>query len=45
MGRSEVPWDERMELDYRYVRHWSLRHDLGILARTFAVVLRRRGAV
>ncbi len=44
LGRSEVPWEERMELDYSYVRHWSLAHDLKILARTLGAVISRRGA-
>jgi exopolysaccharide biosynthesis polyprenyl glycosylphosphotransferase len=45
LGRSAVPWDERMELDYSYVRHWSLGHDLRILAHTVGAVLSRRGAL
>jgi lipopolysaccharide/colanic/teichoic acid biosynthesis glycosyltransferase len=45
LGRSEVSWDERMELDYSYVRHWSLAHDLRILARTAGAVVSRRGAL
>ena len=45
LGRSEVHWDERMHLDYTYVRHWTFRKDLAILARTAGVVLSRRGAV
>jgi exopolysaccharide biosynthesis polyprenyl glycosylphosphotransferase len=45
LGRSEIGWDERMELDYKYVRNWSLTDDLGILARTPGVVIKRRGAV
>jgi exopolysaccharide biosynthesis polyprenyl glycosylphosphotransferase len=45
LGRSEVEWDERMQLDYDYVSHWSLLADLRILARTPPAVLRRDGAV
>ena len=45
LGRSEIDWDERMQLDYSYVRHWSFERDLAILARTAGVVLSRRGAV
>ena len=45
LGRSEVRWNERMQLDYCYVRHWTFLKDLAILARTAAVVLGRRGAV
>jgi exopolysaccharide biosynthesis polyprenyl glycosylphosphotransferase len=45
LGRSEVEWDERMQLDYDYVSHWSLVADLRILARTPPAVLRKEGAV
>jgi lipopolysaccharide/colanic/teichoic acid biosynthesis glycosyltransferase len=44
-GRSSVSWDERLQLDYAYARHWSLTSDLRILARTVAVVLRRSDTV
>jgi lipopolysaccharide/colanic/teichoic acid biosynthesis glycosyltransferase len=42
-GRAALPWSERIEIDLRYVEGWSLRRDLGILARTAAVVLRGEG--
>jgi len=45
LGRSEVQWDERMQLDYSYVSHWSFASDLRILARTLPAVARRDGAV
>jgi lipopolysaccharide/colanic/teichoic acid biosynthesis glycosyltransferase len=45
LGRSDIEWDERMQLDYDYVSHWSLAGDLRILARTLPAVLRRDGAV
>jgi exopolysaccharide biosynthesis polyprenyl glycosylphosphotransferase len=45
LGRSEIPWGERMQLDYTYVRHWSLATDLRILAGTVPAVLRRKGAM
>ena len=44
-GRSSVTWDERLQLDCAYARHWSLTSDLRILARTVAVVLRRSDTV
>jgi exopolysaccharide biosynthesis polyprenyl glycosylphosphotransferase len=43
-GRSDVLWEERMELDYTYARHWSMGRDLNILLRTVAAILTRRGA-
>jgi exopolysaccharide biosynthesis polyprenyl glycosylphosphotransferase len=43
-GRGEVPYEERVRLSMRYVRHYSLWLDLAILLRTAAVVLTGRGA-
>jgi undecaprenyl-phosphate galactose phosphotransferase len=43
-GRSATSWDERMQLDYSYVRHWTLAEDVEILARTLPSVLSRDGA-
>jgi lipopolysaccharide/colanic/teichoic acid biosynthesis glycosyltransferase len=43
-GRSGLKAVDMMELDMEYIRTWSLRADLKILWRTFAVVLSRRGA-
>lgn len=42
-GRASIPWSERIEIDVRYVEHWSMRRDLAILFRTALVVLRRGG--
>lgn len=42
-GRNAVDWPERLELDVEYVENSSWSMDLGILARTVAIVLRRRG--
>jgi exopolysaccharide biosynthesis polyprenyl glycosylphosphotransferase len=44
-GRSSLTWDERVQLDCVYTRHWSVTSDLRILARTVAVVMRRGDAV
>lgn len=44
-GRSDTGYAERVALDTRYVRTWSLTQDLRILAQTVPAVLRRRGAV
>jgi exopolysaccharide biosynthesis polyprenyl glycosylphosphotransferase len=43
-GRSHVQWSERMQLDYAYVRHWSLGEDLEILAKTVPAVIAGDGA-
>ena len=43
-GRNLLSWDERLELDVRYVESISLVNDLRILVKTIAVVLGSRGA-
>ena len=43
-GRSDLPWDETMRLDLRYVENWSLTLDVAILVRTAFAVLRGAGA-
>jgi lipopolysaccharide/colanic/teichoic acid biosynthesis glycosyltransferase len=42
-GRNTASWDERLELDVRYVETHTLRMDFGIIARTIGLVLRRQG--
>ena len=44
LGRSAVPFEEMIKLDYLYVTNWSIWRDLRILIRTVPVVLGRRGA-
>ena len=43
-GRSDVSYEQRVEMDTWYVFNWSLHIDLVILYKTIGVVLRRRGA-
>lgn len=43
-GRSDLPFEKRIQLDLDYIDNWSLRQDLAILARTLPVVLQGRGA-
>jgi lipopolysaccharide/colanic/teichoic acid biosynthesis glycosyltransferase len=43
-GRSDVSFDEMMQLDLAYVQHESILLDLKILIRTGPAVLRGRGA-
>lgn len=43
-GRNLVGWDERLELDARYVESMSLWHDVSILLRTAAAVVTGEGA-
>jgi lipopolysaccharide/colanic/teichoic acid biosynthesis glycosyltransferase len=43
-GRSEIPFEEMVELDLEYIERWSLRLDLCILLKTPLVVVNGRGA-
>ncbi|WP_233498610.1 sugar transferase [Blastococcus sp. TF02A-26] len=43
-GRSDLPWEEAVRLDLRYVENWSMAMDLLILVKTFRAVLSRAGA-
>ncbi|MEV6523703.1 sugar transferase [Longispora sp. NPDC051575] len=43
-GRSDLPWEEAVRLDLRYVENWSLSLDLVILLRTLTAVCRASGA-
>lgn len=43
-GRSTITAEQAIQLDLRYVEHWSLRLDLLILLRTLPAVLRTRDA-
>ncbi len=44
-GRSNLTWDEAIQLDMYYVENWSLMGDLQILTRTVRAVLAKEGAV
>lgn len=43
-GRSDLSWDESVQLDLRYVENWSVLYDLKIVLRTPHAVFRSRGA-
>jgi exopolysaccharide biosynthesis polyprenyl glycosylphosphotransferase len=43
-GRSDLPWDEAVRLDVRYVENWSFVLDLQILWKTWFAVVRGDGA-
>ncbi|WP_425840267.1 sugar transferase [Streptomyces fractus] len=43
-GRSDLPWDEAVRLDLRYVEDWSLALDSVILWKTLRAVLHGQGA-
>jgi len=44
-GRSNLTWEEAIQLDTYYVENWSLMGDLQILFRTLKAVLAKDGAV
>jgi lipopolysaccharide/colanic/teichoic acid biosynthesis glycosyltransferase len=44
LGRTSIPFDEMVKLDYLYVTNWSLWGDVRLMMRTLPVVLRRSGA-
>jgi len=43
-GRSELTFDERIELELFYAQNWTFWLDIKILFKTVGVVLRKRGA-
>jgi exopolysaccharide biosynthesis polyprenyl glycosylphosphotransferase len=44
LGRTAIPFEEMLKLDYLYVTNWSLWGDVRLLLRTLFVVVSRRGA-
>jgi lipopolysaccharide/colanic/teichoic acid biosynthesis glycosyltransferase len=43
LGRTSIPFEEMVKLDYLYVTNWSLWNDIRLLLRTFPAVFARRG--
>lgn len=43
LGRTRIPFDEMVKLDYMYVTNWSLWLDLRLILQTLPAVLGRRG--
>ena len=43
LGRTAIPFEEMIKLDYLYVAEWSLWNDIKLLVRTAPVVLRGNG--
>jgi len=44
LGRSDIPFQEMLQLDYMYVTRWSLYQDMKIIFRTIPAVILERGA-
>jgi lipopolysaccharide/colanic/teichoic acid biosynthesis glycosyltransferase len=43
-GRNDVNYRRRVELDTEYIRNWTPFSDLSVVFRTFAVVIKGKGA-
>ncbi len=43
LGRTAIPFEEMLKLDYLYVTNWSLWQDVRLLIRTLPAVIRGRG--
>jgi len=41
LGRSEIPFEDMVRLDYLYVTNWSMWHDLRLICRTVPAMLNR----
>jgi len=44
LGRSDIPFEDMVRLDYLYVTNWTLGGDFKLLLRTLGAVLRGKGA-
>jgi len=44
LGRTSIPFEEMLKLDYLYVTNWSLWNDFRLMLRTLPAVLLHRGA-
>ena len=44
LGRTSIPFEDMVNLDYLYVTNWSLWFDVKLLLRTLPVLLSKRGA-
>jgi lipopolysaccharide/colanic/teichoic acid biosynthesis glycosyltransferase len=44
LGRTNIPFEEMIKLDYLYVTNWSLWTDVRLILRTLPAVVTRRGA-
>jgi exopolysaccharide biosynthesis polyprenyl glycosylphosphotransferase len=44
LGRTRIPFEEMIKLDYLYVMNWSLWEDVRLLLRTLPAVVAGRGA-
>ena len=45
LGRSSIPFEDMIRLDYSYVAGWSMSEDFKLLLRTTTAVVKRKGAL
>jgi exopolysaccharide biosynthesis polyprenyl glycosylphosphotransferase len=45
LGRTEIPFEEMVKIDYLYVTNWSMWRDLKLMAQTIPAILRSRSVV
>jgi lipopolysaccharide/colanic/teichoic acid biosynthesis glycosyltransferase len=43
LGRTAIPFEEMIKLDYLYVAEWSLWNDIKLLIRTAPLLFRGHG--
>ncbi len=43
-GRADVPWDEWVEMDLKYINEMSIATDIKLMFKTVAAVLKKEGA-
>jgi lipopolysaccharide/colanic/teichoic acid biosynthesis glycosyltransferase len=43
LGRTSIPFEEMVKLDYLYVTNWSLWQDVRLMIHTLPATLSRRG--
>ena len=43
LGRTNIPFEEMVKLDYLYVTNWSLWEDIRLMIKTVSAVWFRRG--
>jgi lipopolysaccharide/colanic/teichoic acid biosynthesis glycosyltransferase len=44
LGRSDIPFEDMLKLDYTYVTNCSIADDVKLLVRTLSAVIHGRGA-
>jgi len=45
LGRTDIPFEEMVKIDYLYVTNWSLWRDLKLMVQTIPAIVRERSVV